>query len=73
MSETASFTTLKRFATSLRASSLIDDLRTVGIEAHTVQAKWTNKKLPPPRIEVVVSAADAETYAELIAEVLKSF
>lgn len=72
MNET-SFVVLKRFATSLRASSLIDDLRLVGIRASAVQSKWTNKKLPPPRIEVVVSAADAEARAEAIAEVLRAY
>ena len=39
---------LARFVTTMRAASLVEDLNGVGVEACTVQPKWTNRKLPPP-------------------------
>jgi len=52
--------TLESFATGMRAASLVHDLAKEGIMADTFQAKWTNKRLPPPRIEVRIDPADME-------------
>lgn len=60
--------TIATFATGMRAASLLEDLRKTGIAASTVQAKWTNKKLPPPRIEVRVAEADVDAAKAVLAE-----
>lgn len=52
--------TIAKFATGMRAASLVEDLQKAGISATKIQAKWTNKRLPPPRIEVQVAASDVE-------------
>lgn len=49
---------LARFVTTMRAASLVQDLSGVGVEACTVQPKWTNRTLPPPPVEVMVASAD---------------
>lgn len=46
---------VKSFATRLRAASLAEYLLKNGIPCSVSQAKWTNKRLPPPRVEVFVS------------------
>jgi hypothetical protein len=51
----------------MRAASLIEDLGKAGIGATQSQAKWTNKRLPPPRIEIRVAEADAEAAAKVLA------
>lgn len=56
------------FVTGLRAASLVEDLKKAGIAATTVQPKWTNKRLPPPRIAVMVAPADADGAATVLAE-----
>jgi len=62
--------TVATFATSMRAASLIEDLAAVGIKATSAQPKWTNKKLPPPRVEVRVATADTEA-AKVVVEQFK--
>jgi hypothetical protein len=52
--------TIAKFATGMRAASLVEDLAKAGIKAEKTQAKWTNKRLPPPRIEVSVEEKDQE-------------
>lgn len=52
---------LATFVTGMRASSLVEALAVAGIKASAVQPKWTNKKLPPPKIEVLVQDSDLET------------
>ncbi len=49
---------LKTFATSMRAASLLDDLTAVKLAASLVQPKWTNKRLPPPKVEVWIKTSD---------------
>ena len=60
--------TIATFATGMRAASLIEDLAKAGIEATKFQPKWTNKRLPPPRIEVKVAEADAAAASQVVAE-----
>lgn len=50
-----------KFALSLRANSLVDHLKANSIESTVTRPKWTNKRLPPPKIEVTV---DDEDYPE---------
>ena len=52
-------TVVAEFATSLRASSAIDALVAANINAEMVSPKWTNKRLPPPKHQVVVSSENA--------------
>jgi len=52
--------TIATFVTGMRAASLIEDLGKAGIIGQTFQPKWTNKRLPPPRIEVKVAESDVE-------------
>ncbi len=61
--------TVATFATGMRAASLREDLAAAGISSIAVQPKWTNKRLPPPRVEVKVAAIDAARAKE----VLKAF
>lgn len=56
---------LASFATRMRAESLFEDLCKAGIQATIVQPKWTNKRLPPPKVEVLVSEADYERALEV--------
>ena len=60
--------TIAKFATGMRAASLAEDLLNAGIKATVVQAKWTNKRLPPPRIEVCVAESDLEAAAVVLRE-----
>ena len=59
---------IAKFATSMRAASLAEDLVKAGIKATIAQAKWTNKRLPPPRIEVSVDESDLEAAAVVLRE-----
>lgn len=61
--------TIATFATMLRASSLCDDLMTeCNILAWWSSPKWTNKKLPPPNVQVSVNELNAERAAAFYAE-----
>ena len=62
---------LATFATGMRAASLIEDLAKAGIAANAVQPKWTNKKLPPPRVEILVTGTDFAA-ASSVLEAFKS-
>lgn len=57
--------TVATFATGMRAASLREDLTAAGIASIAVQPKWTNKRLPPPRVEVKVAAIDAARAKEV--------
>lgn len=57
--------TVATFATGMRAASLREDLAKAGISSIAIQPKWTNKRLPPPRVEVKVAAIDAERAKEV--------
>ena len=57
-----------RFATSLRAASLAEELANAGIPASISQPRWTNKRLPPPKFEVEVAAADADRANAVLAD-----
>ena len=61
-------TVIAQFATGLRAASLVEDLATAGITSQTSAPKWTNKKLPPPRIAVTTAPEDAARATELYKE-----
>ena len=60
---------LKQFATGLAAASLVSDLAAAGIVkgVTTSQEKWTNKRLPPPKIAVNVLAEDFEAGKAVLA------
>ncbi len=60
-------TTIKKFATTMRAASLVEDLAEAGIKATYTQPKWTNKRLPPPMAEVQVAEADKQAALEFVA------
>lgn len=68
MNNTTLTYTVSTFATGMRAASLIEDLTKAGIKAIAIQPKWTNKRLPPPRIEVKVAESDVPTAAKILAE-----
>ena len=55
---TQTITTIAKYALSLKAANLIEDLEKAGIGARYIQPKWTNKKLPPPKVEVQVKESD---------------
>lgn len=59
--------TLAKFATAMRASSLLEDLEAAGIGAVSVAPKWTNKKMPPPKAEVKIKPADIEAAGIVLA------
>lgn len=59
--------TLASFATSMRATSLAEDLNTARIAAEIVKPKWINKRLPPPRVEVRIDEADADRAKPVLA------
>jgi hypothetical protein len=61
-------TTIKRFATSMRANSLRDVLAAQNIHARIVTLPWINKKLPPPKIEVRVDDDRATDALKVAAE-----
>lgn len=56
------------FATGMRAASLVEHLAGKGIAAHAVHPKWTNKRLPPPRIEVLVAPEDVDAAKAAVIE-----
>ncbi len=60
--------TVAKFATGMRAASLVDALRAAGIVAVATQPKWTNKRFPPPRIAVTVASADFDRAGAVLAE-----
>lgn len=61
--------TIATFATMLRASSLCDDLMTeCNILAFVERPKWSNKKLPPPNVQVQVNEMDADRATAFYAE-----
>lgn len=55
------------FATELRASSFLEALDKAGIPAISRTPRWSNKRLPPPRTEVLVKEADAAKAEEVFA------
>jgi len=52
--------TLAKFATSMRAASLMEDLTAAGIDASLNRPKWTDKKLPPPMVMVMIDVKDLD-------------
>ena len=50
--------TVAKFALAMRADSLVEALDAVDIVADSIQPRWTNKRLPPPCVEVRVKASD---------------
>jgi hypothetical protein len=60
--------TVATFATGMRAASLREELAKAGISSIAVQPKWTNKRLPPPRMEVKVAAIDAARAKEVVTQ-----
>ncbi len=58
--------TLATFATTLRASSLLEDLRKAGISATAERPKWVNKRRPPPNVIVSVEESDFERASEVL-------
>lgn len=59
---------LASFATSMRAHSLAEALRAVNIACNVDQPKWTNKRLPPPKVEVHVTEADSAKAQAVLVE-----
>lgn len=55
------------FATEMRAYSFAEMLENNGVPAMVHVQEWTNKRLPPPRVEVMIQAADAKEAADLFA------
>lgn len=58
---------IAEFATGLRAASFTEALADRLIESSTVQPRWTNKRLPPPRIQVLVAETDVEAAKAVLA------
>jgi hypothetical protein len=56
--------------TALRAARLCEVLTEAGIKANYLVPKWTNKRLPPPRIEIHAEIDPAQI--ESIRERLKN-
>lgn len=60
--------TLASFVTGMRAASLVEDLEKAGIKSQTFTPKWTNKKLPPPKVAVVVHSSDLKAAKVVLAK-----
>lgn len=57
---------LAKFATTLRADSLLEDLDKAGIGASFLRPRWTEKRLPPPMVEVSVKDDDYDAAKQVL-------
>lgn len=60
--------TIAKFATAIRAHSLLDYLTRAQVPAQVYQPRWTNRRLPPPKFEVRTPAAQVEDATRAMTE-----
>jgi hypothetical protein len=60
--------TIAKFATAIRAHSLLDYLTRAQVPAQVYQPAWTNRRLPPPKFEVRTPAAQVEDATRAMTE-----
>lgn len=58
--------TVAKFALAIRAESLVEELDRADIVAESFQPRWTNKRLPPPSVEVRVSTKDRDAALTIV-------
>lgn len=65
--KSSGYVKLAAFATKIGAIGFVEALQEGGVsESCTIAPKWTNKKLPPPRVEVHVCILDADRAREIL-------